>query len=267
MAKKILTPDEMMEARRLYEREGWGYGRIAAQFSVSKPTVQGWAKNWQRDYGVAPLPAGKKAEEGKVPDVGNPKVTGNAVAGETQGGYTYPSDRPASPSRVVSDVYVAPAAGRGVDSVPTPSPSSGYADEMQVPADLDEVEREEWIKRAIVARQRSINARHLKEITAARSKLYESLKKGGSKEGPGAALAAQRNVAALLALQQGEMDAELQRVKLEVAEFVGKPLKPTPCRIIVHVREGGNLVGGRDVTEVYGPNAIEVTDVVAKDVQ
>lgn len=120
MAKKILSPDEMNEARRLYERDGWGYGRIATKFSVSKPTVQGWAKNWQRDYGVAPLPAGKKAEEGKDADVGNPKVTGNTVPGETQVGYSYPADAAASPARVVSDVFVPPTGSQGVGTESTP---------------------------------------------------------------------------------------------------------------------------------------------------
>jgi hypothetical protein len=259
MAKKILTPDEMTEARRLYERDGWGYGRIAAKFLVSKPTVQGWAKNWQRDYGVAPLPAAKKAEEGKRPDVGNPKVTGNAVAGETQAGYAYPTDAAASPARDVAGVFVSPG---GTGFVP-PSPNA-YADEMHVPAGLDEWEREEFVKAAIVARQRSINARHLKELNAARSKLYESLRKAGTKEGAGTALASQRNVAALLALQQGEMDAELQRVKLEVAEFVGKPLKPAACRIVVHLVPGERLVDG---AKVYGPNAITVTDVEHREVK
>jgi hypothetical protein len=260
MAKRILSPDEMTEARRLYEREGWGYGRIAAKFSVSKPTVQGWAKNWQRDFGVAPLPAGKNAEEGKVPDVGNPKVTGNAVPSETQAGYAYAGESSTRPAHVVAEAFVPLTAEKGVKTTPL----NDYADEMQVPAGLDEWEREEFVKAAIVGRQRSINARHLKEMQAARSKLYESLKKAGTKEGPAAALAAQRNVAALLALQQGEMDAELQRVKLEVAEFVGKPLKPTPCRIIVHLHPDAQLVGG---SEVYGRNSTVITDVVAKDVQ
>jgi hypothetical protein len=167
---------------------------------------------------------------------------------------------------VVAEVLVPPTAAQVVGTDPTPPQPNDYADEVRVPDGLDEIEREEFVKAAIVARQRAINARHLKEMNAARSKLYESLKKAGTKEGPGAALAAQRNVAALLALQQGEMDAELQRVNLEVAEFVGKPLKPPPCRIIVHVREGGSLVGGRDVTEVYGPNATVITDVVAKEI-
>jgi hypothetical protein len=264
MAKKILSLDERTEARRLYEREGWGYGRIAAKFSVSKPTVQGWAKNWQRDYGVAPLPAGKRAEEGVRPDVGNPKVTGNAGAGATQAGYAYRDGSTGAAARVVSDVFVPPTGSPGVGTVPTPSQSTAYSDEMQVPDGLDEWEREEFVKTAIVARQRAINGRHLREMQAARSKLYESLKKAGTKEGPGAALASQRNVTALLALQGGEMEAELARVKLEVHEFVGKPLKPQPCRIVVHILPGEQLVGG---AKAYGQQATVVTDVIAKEIQ
>lgn len=265
MAKKILTPVEMTEARRLYERDGWGYGRIATKFSVSKPTVQGWAKNWQRDYGVAPLPARQKAEAGKGLDLGNPKVTGNAGAGATRAGYAYPTDAAASPAREVAGVFLPPSAAQGKGGESPPLQSTGYADEMQVPADLDEVEREEWIKRAIVARQRSINARHLKEMQAARAQVYAAIKKAGAEGGQAAALAVLRIVQAVRAMQEADMEAELQRVRLEVAEFVGKPSDPPLCRIIVHVREGGSLVGGRDVTEVYGPNAIEVTDVIAKE--
>ncbi|WP_176058123.1 helix-turn-helix domain-containing protein [Paraburkholderia sp. BCC1876] len=249
MAKKILTPDEMAEARRLYEKEGWGYGRIATKFSVSKPTVQGWAKNWQRDYGVAPLPAGKKADAGAGAAASQAKVTENAVPSETQGAATYPGMVASEPARVVADVYVAPAA-----------PANDYADEIRIPDGLDEVDREEFVKAAIVGRQRAINGRHLKELNAARSKLYESLKKAGTKEGAGTALASQRNVAALIALQAAEMEAELQRVRLEVAEFVGKPLKPSPCRIVVHMQEGAQIGGA----EVYGPNAFEVIDQQGK---
>jgi hypothetical protein len=255
MAKKILTDAEMAEARRLYETEGWGYGRIAAKFSVSKPTVQGWAKNWQRDYGVAPRPAGKKASEGKGADVGNPKVTENTGEGEGQAGYAYPTQMQNQPAHVVADAFVAPAAA--------PAAPTAYADEMRVPDGLDEIDREEWVKAAIVARQKAINARHLRELQAARSKLYESLKKAGTKEGAGNALASQRNIAALIALQAAEMDAEIQRVRLEVAEFIGKPVKPTPARIVVHLHEGVQM----DAHEVYGRNATGVIDVAAKEAQ
>jgi transposase-like protein len=256
MAKKILSPDEMAEARRLYEKEGWGYGRIASKYSVSKPTVQGWAKNWQRDYGVAPLLAGKNADAGAGATAAQPKVTGNAVPSETQAGYTYPGDGMTSPGRDVAGVFVSPA-GRRVES----TPRNDYADEMQVPADLDDWGREAFVAAAIVARQRQINAKHIRELTAARAKLYGAIKGTATKEGPAQALASQRNIAALLALQQGEMDAELQRVKLEVAEFVGRPLKPQPCRIVVHLRAGEQLVGG---AAAFGPNAFEVVDQQGK---
>jgi hypothetical protein len=243
MSAQKITDEQWAEARKRYESEpGLGLGKIAQVLDCSKSLVARKAREgkWQKDIGV-PTQVWKGAEASEA------KVTESAVPSPTQAVHVNATDRPVSPSRVVSDVYLAPSAQ-----------STAYSDEMLVPADLDEVEREEWVKRAIVARQRSINARHLKELNAARAQVYASLKKGGEKEGPGAALAAQRNVAALLNLQQGEMDAELQRVRLEVAEFVGMPVKPPQVRIVVHVREGEDLI---KAAAPYGPNAIAVTDV------
>jgi len=268
MAAQKITDEQWAEARKRYETEpGLGLGKVAQVLDCSKSLVARKAREgrWQKDIGV-PAQVWKGAEDGKA------KVTGNAVPSGTQAVHVNGAEASTQPGRVVSDVFVPPTGSQvmttdvtpGVGVVPTPSQSTAYADEMQVPAGLDEWEREEFVKAAIVARQRAINARHLKEMNAARSKLYESLKKAGTKEGPGAALAAQRNVAAMLALQQGEMDAELQRVRLEVAEFVGKPLKPTPCRIVVHMLPGEQLMGRANV---YGQHATVVTDVIAKDAQ
>jgi hypothetical protein len=249
MSQQKITDEQWEAARKRYETEpGMGLGKIAQVLDCSKSLVARKAREgkWQKDIGV-PNQVHPTARERDA------NFTESAVPRAAQAVHVNGAEASTQPSRVVSDVYVAPSAQ-----------STAYSDEMRVPADLDEVEREEFIKRAIVARQRAINARHLKEMQAARSKLYESLKKAGTKEGAGAALASQRNVAALLALQQGEMDAELQRVRLEVAEFVGKPMKPMLCRIVVHLQPGEQLMGG---AKVYGPNSTEVTDVVAKDVQ
>jgi len=260
MSQQKITDEQWADARKRYETEpGLGLGKIAQVFDCSKSLVARKAREgkWQKDFGV-PNQVHPTAREREA------KVTESAVPSETQAVHVNPGEASTRPSRVVADVFVSPGAAPGVQSDRTPPQSTAYADEIQVPADLDEAGREEWVKQAIVARQRSINGRHLKELNAARSKLYESLKAAGSKEGAGTALASQRNVAAMLALQQGEMDAELQRVRLEVAEFVGAPLKPAACRIVVHMMAGEQLIGG---ARVYGPNAIEVTDVVAKDIQ
>lgn len=262
MSAQKITDEQWVEARKRYETEpGLGFGKIAQVLDCSKSLVARKAREgkWQKDIGV-PNQVHLTARERQA------KVTESAVPSPTLSPHVYAPDAGVSPSRVVSGVFMSQTAAQGMTTdvnpgggtIQTASQSTAYADEMQVPDGLGEWEREEFVKAAIVARQRSINARHLKELNAARSKLYESLKKAGTKEGPGAALSAQRNVAALLALHQGEMDAELQRVRLEVAEFVGKPLKPTPCRIIVHVREGVSLL---KAAAPYGPNAIAVTDV------
>ncbi len=256
MSAQKITDEQWAEARKRYESEpGLGLGKIAQVLDCSKSLVARKAREgkWQKDIGV-PAQTWGGAEGTQA------KVTESAVHSATHAVHVDASEPSTRPARVVSEVFVPPAAAQGVLPNHTPSKPNDYADEIRVPDGLDEIEREEFVKAAIVARQRSINGRHLKEMQAARSKLYESLKKAGTKEGPGAALAAQRNVAALLALQGGEMEAELQRVKLEVHEFVGKPLKPTPCRIVVHMMPGLQVVGG-DVKAVYGPNAEEVIDV------
>jgi flagellar biosynthesis/type III secretory pathway protein FliH len=264
VAEQKITDEQWAKARKRYETEpGLGFGKVAQVLDCSKNLVARKAREgkWQKDFGV-PNQVHPTAREREA------KVTESAVPSPTQAVHVNGAEASTRPAHVVAEVFVPPTGSQGmktdvtpgVGSVHTPSQSNGYADEMQMPADLDEVEREEYIKRAIVSRQRSINARHLKELNAARSKLYESLKAAGSKEGPGAALASQRNITALLALQAGELDTELQRVRLEVAEFVGKPMKPTPCRIVVHLLPGMRMTG----SEVYGRNATEVTDVVAQ---
>lgn len=271
MAEQKITDEMWADARRRYETEpGVGYGKIAQLLDCSKSLIARKAREgrWQKGIGVA-----VQVPNGVSPSVA--KVTESAVHSPTQAPSVHAAEPSTSPSRAVAGAF-APAGvttdvtacnqgvttdvSPGVGTFHIPSPSSAYADGIQIPDELDSFEREEYVKQAIVARQRAINARHLKEMAAARSKLYESLKKAGTKEGPSAALAAQRNVAAMLALQEGEMDAELQRVKLEVHEFVGKPLKPTPCRIVVHTVPGHQILG-RDVKAVYGEHAQEITDV------
>jgi hypothetical protein len=258
MSAQKITDEQWAAARKRYETEpGLGLGKIAQVLDCSKSLVARKAREgkWQKDIGV-PNQVHPTAREREA------KVTESAVPRATQAVHVNGAEPPVSPARVVSEVFVPPGAGRGVGSESTPSQSTTYSDEMRVPDGLDEWEREEFVKAAIVARQRAINARHLKEMQAARSKLYESLKKAGTKEGAGNALASQRNITALIALQAAEMDAELQRVRLEVQEFIGKLVKPTPCRIVVHLHPGMQMTG----SEVYGRNSTVITDVVAKEI-
>jgi hypothetical protein len=254
MSQQKITDEQWAEARKRYETEpGMGLGKIAQALDCSKSLVARKAREgkWQKDIGV-PNQVHPTAR------VREAKVTESAVPSPTQAVHVNGAEASTQPGRMVAEVFVPPSDAQGGTADVTPSQRNDYADEIRIPDGLDELDREAFVAAAIVARQRQINAKHIRELTAARSKLYESLRKAGTKEGPAQALASQRNVAALLALQQGETDAELQRVRLEVAEFIGKPLKPTPCRIIVHVREGENLLSA---AATYAPNAITVTDV------
>jgi hypothetical protein len=254
MSQQKITDDQWADARKRYETEpGLGLGKIAQLLDCSKSLVARKAREgkWQKDFGV-PTQVHPTARDREA------NFTESAVPRAMQAVHVNGAEASTPSARVVAEVFVPPTASKGGEAPPL----NDYADEIRVPDGLDELNREEFVKAAIVARQRAINGRHLKEMQAARSKLYESLKKAGSKEGKDVALASQRNVAALLALQQGEMDAELQRVRLEVAEFIGKPVKPMPCRIVVHLQPGMQMTG----PEVYGRNSTVITDVVAKDV-
>lgn len=253
MAKAKLTTEQWHEARRAWETDpNASYATIAAKFLISKALVgqRAAAEKWQKGIGVAPHPKDTTAQVHSEKLQDSPSTSHASAAVDAP----MPSN---STARVVADVFVPPL---GVKPINTPG-TNDYADEIRIPDGLDEVDREAFVAAAIVARQRQINAKHIRELTAARAKLYGAIKGTATKEGPAQALASQRNIAALLALQQGEMDAELQRVRLEVAEFVGKPLKPTPCRIVVHMLPGEQLVGG---AAAFGPNAFEVVDQQGK---
>lgn len=89
------------------------------------------------------------------------KVTESAVHSGTHAVHVNASEASTQPARVVPEVFVPPTAA--------PPQPSDYADEIRIPDGLDEVNREEWVKAAIVARQKAINVRHLKELQAARS--------------------------------------------------------------------------------------------------
>lgn len=266
MSQQKITDEQWEAARKRYESEpGLGLGKIAQLLDCSKSLVARKAREgkWQKDIGVPNQvhPTGKAKDS---------KVTESAVPGPTQTVHVNPGGASTQPGRVVADVYVAPGAAKGVQTDWTPHQQNDYADEIRIPDGLDELDREAFVAAAIVARQRRINAKHIRELTAARAKLYGAIKSTATKDGPAQALASQRNIAALIALQAAEMDAELQHVKLDVAEFVGKPLKPPPCRIVAHLHPGEQLVPGKPLmtaSEVYGRTATEVTDVISKDVQ
>lgn len=185
MSHQKVTDEQWAAARKRYETEpGLGLGKIAQVLDCSKSLVARKAREekWQKDQGV-PSQVQTPAQ------VRDSKFTESAVQSETQAVHLYEPGASTQPARVVADVYVPPSAAQA----PQQPQSNDYADEIRIPDGLDEVDREEFVKAAIVARQRAINARHLKELNAARSKLYESLRKAGTKEVPdGAGIAAER---------------------------------------------------------------------------
>ncbi|MFL9987646.1 helix-turn-helix domain-containing protein [Paraburkholderia sediminicola] len=268
MAKKILSPDEMNEARRLYEREGWGYGRIATKFSVSKPTVQGWAKNWQREYGVAPLPAGKKVEEGKGAAGEGAKFTGNSVASPSQRGYSYPG---ATENRT-------PAAAPAGDAEPTPTPDSWAFKIAEPPADLTPTLRRDWVRRECEILAQKMGSRHELELRTLQNAFATEMTKGDAKErGPALRLKALTEATEKRHAMQraGLIDFTKQRM----GEFAGMP--STGIVFVVHLVPGMSFdrdppepVAGTKLVEVGSHDEAldvarhgDVVDVEAKEVQ
>ncbi|CAD6514095.1 hypothetical protein LMG28727_00837 [Paraburkholderia kirstenboschensis] len=221
MTAQKITDEAWAGARERYETEpGLGLGKIAQLLDCSKNLVARKAKErgWQKGIGVPVQVHGNAAPS-------DSKVTGNPVHPATRAPYVYAPEPSTAPSRVAADVFVPPAAAQ------TPAPS--YADDPTIPEGLDAAEREDFVKAAILARQKAINARHVHETKAARSQVYAAMKKVGTEGGAGAALAVMRIVQALRNVQDAEMEAELERVRLSLSEFAGKPKGPMPARVTV----------------------------------
>jgi hypothetical protein len=227
-----VTDDAWREARRKWECGEASVQKIADSLGVSKALVmkKKAAEGWQLAIGVAPVPVGGAAQA-------NAKVTESAGASQTRTGSVtgHPgaeSPRALPPDAVVSEVVVAR---------PAAAPAPSHMDEIRVPDHLDDDEREEFVKRAIVGRQKAIHARQAKELSAVRSQLYAAIKGATSKGGSTVAMAVKNSIMALASLHEQEEAAELKRVRLEFDEFAGKSVRQTPCRIVVHMREGAKI--------------------------
>lgn len=223
MAKAKLTPEQWAEARREWESNASAsYATVAAKFMISRALVgqKSLAEHWQRDIGV-PDPKSAEAVAARAENLQDRPSTGH-MDGRLDN---------AAPARVVAGAFVTPTAA----AAPAPS----YTDDPTIPDGLDADEREAFIKAAILSRQRAINARHLNETKAVRSQVYGAIKKVDKEGGAGAALAALRIVQALRNMQDSELETELERVRLTLGEFHGKPKGPAPARITVVLEKAG----------------------------
>ena len=145
----------MNECRRLYEREGLGYGRLAQKYGMTKAGIQSLARRgkWQRDPGV--LPAQKERPKVQGDGDSTSKVTGNAVAGETQSGYSYPR----APEKRL------PVAPPTCDSEPPPPPPDSWAFKIAEPsADLTPMMRRDWVRRECEILAQKTGSRHELEL-------------------------------------------------------------------------------------------------------
>ncbi|WP_211610171.1 hypothetical protein [Paraburkholderia haematera] len=130
-------------------------------------------------------------------------------------------------------------------------------DEIKIPDGLDLFEREDFVRAAIVVRQRQINATQSKELSAVKQKLYNAIKNASTDAGPALALAVERNVRSMVAMHDAEMEKEIAKVRLDLSEFAGAPVRPMPARIIVHMIPGFRIGSDSNRTPAAGSREVE----------
>ncbi|MFM0663313.1 hypothetical protein [Paraburkholderia sediminicola] len=145
-------------------------------------------------------------------------------------------------------------------AVPAELDASGASEK---PAFTHAGEEMAWIESQVAERQDVLIERHAREIKALTNSVYDAAKKVGQDGAWDAARSADKLAMGMERKQRMEMANEGMRTRRQLGEFYGVQ-GPRPCIIMVHMLPGEQLVGG---ATAYGPNAIEVTDVVAKDVQ
>lgn len=251
-----ITDEQWKAARKRYETDPKaGYGVIATEvldcsrnLVARKAQSEGWAKRISASPHLNQHAPGAQG-----------KFTENAVQRPTQSAHVYTD----SPSTGRSSVALDAEAVRRVDSVTTEATANRSAptdDDIKIPDGLDAWEREAFVRAVIVARQKVINATQTKELAAVKAKLYNAIKSAATGEGPALALAVERNVRSLVAMHDAELQKEIAKVKLDVAEFAGN-MTPMRARIFVHLVPGVSF-GGSSVPAVPGTRVVEVNSAV-----
>lgn len=220
----------MTEARRLFEREGHGYGRIAEHFKVSKPAVQGWARRggWQRGIGVAPKQ--NAATEAKAGEAEGAKFTGMPKNEPREEGI----HTPATASRAES----------------ADAPDAIDLGEIGLPANFAEMSFEERLVAAEAAALKRIDemiARQERASNAALSLLYSAMKasRDGDKNANARIRGAEVTHKALKLAHEEQRTQERQRVlrAYRVIEGVTPPKAVQPSFVVVF-SDDSPLTGG-----------------------
>jgi len=232
VAKQKATPEMWSRARREWETSASvSYADIASKYLISKALVGQEAKRagWVKGIGVV-ANASKEDASKRIDNLQNPQQPATRA----------PVLDDSRPSSVASDSE----ASRRVDVASAEAMANRAApthDDIKIPDGLDAWGREDFVKAAIVQRQKTINALQSKELAAVKQKLYNSIKQASTAQGPALALAVERNVRSLVAMHDAEMEPEISRVRLDLAEFAGQPVRPVPARIVVHMVPGRQL--------------------------
>ncbi|CAE6713888.1 hypothetical protein R69888_01279 [Paraburkholderia haematera] len=255
MAKAKVTPEEWAGARKEWEGSATvSYADIARKLLISKALVGQEAKRagWQKRIGVA-------ESSNKPGPEANSKLTENARQGPKRAPVLDDS-RPSSVASPASPAASESEAARQVDAAAADAMANRSAptyDEIKIPDGLDLFEREDFVRAAIVVRQRQINATQSKELSAVKQKLYNAIKNASTDAGPALALAVERNVRSMVAMHDAEMEKEIAKVRLDLSEFAGAPVRPMPARIIVHMIPGFRIGSDSNRTPAAGSREVE----------
>jgi hypothetical protein len=224
MSQQKITDVQWADARKRYETEpGLGLGKVAQLLDCSKSLVARKAREgrWQKDIGV-PSQVHPTAREREA------KVTENAVPSETQAVHVNAAKTSNSPSRVMADVYVAPAAS-GV-------PADSVADRPEFTNGVDELA---WIEVQVSIREKAILARHATELRALTNSIYDAARKTGKSEMGAASRAANQLSQALERKQKMEREHCAMQTRIELGAHYGAG--PRPAVIVVHQHPDGKL--------------------------
>jgi hypothetical protein len=229
MATKILSDDDMNECRRLYERDGLGYGRLAQKYGMTKAGIQSLVRRgkWQRDAGV--LPAQKGAQPVRGDGDSTAKVTEVPVIG----------------SRADGMHTAGPSENRPALAAPAPSADG---DDLVLPEGWEMMsldEQREAAERIVRERQAAMQGVQRKALTACRATLNKAIvaAHNGDKDAFTRVRAAKFAISAMAEAHAEEIKQETARTMRQLGRYHGRSEAGTPCRIVVILSHDNPLTG------------------------
>jgi len=248
VAKQKATPEMWAEARREWETSASAsYGTIAAKYLISKALVGQESKRagWVKRIGLnANAPKGDRS-------------TGIETLQKSQ--------KQAARSH---DLDGLGAKNMGYVGAASTAPATEQsADGGGMPEGLTREQEQEWIERAIRARQTALNQAQSKELKAAKATIYAAIKGASGPDGYNAARTAKQIVSALAQQHARELEHEALRVRLELGDYHGaQGPRPAsihlPPRASIHVHMVPSVrIGGTSPEPRAGSRAVPAREM------